>query len=310
VAKRYTLKDVEQVHREQPRTFSIPRGELRRALRPGWLVKLVFELPEPVENCSAERMWVEVRQVRDGGYVGRLDNRPLYLKDLAPGDDIVFDARHVAALDTGDPRKLAPLVGVGVDVLRRGEWPAWIARVEPANQHDDGWRVFSDREAREGATVRALSTSTLFRSWSVTDSAIDVGADGIWRWDAESSEYLRVDLLPGPLRDAAAQGLGRLHKAAPKPELFAVITRRALAVPPLTAQQLGPSEQEDDDSGWCIYVGDESQAELDDASKSTLVPVARLLHQYPYLERVLGETELATWVWDDELADWRELEDE
>ncbi len=302
----YTLKDVEQMRREFPRTFSIPRGELRRELQPGWLVKLVFELPEPVDNYDAERMWVKVlRSTDDGGYVGQLDNQPLFVKGLAPGDQVPFEARHVAALDNGDDRKLEPLVGVGVDVLRHGAWPAWVVRVAPTSEYDSGWRVFSEREAAEGATVRALSTSALFRAWTVTDSAIDVGWDGVFHWDEATCEYERADALPPGLA-RTDMDLGRLHRPAPPAEYGAVITKRALEEPPRMAQQLGPSKHEDD-TGWAIFVGDESQAHLDNTDNSTVVPVARLLHLYPYLERVLGETEVGTWAWDDELADWKKL---
>jgi hypothetical protein len=309
VPSNYTLQDCEETHREFPRSFSIPRAELRRALEPGWLVKLVFTLPEPVENYGAERMWVEVLGARDHGYTGRLDNHPKFVKDLAHGDDVVFEARHVAALENHDERRLAPLVGVGVDVLYNDAWPTWIVKVEPTTKHDSGWRVFSANEAERGATVRAISTSTLFRSWSVTDSAIDVGWDGVWRWDADTFEYLRADALPAPLEDAAHGDLGRLHRPHPDPELSVVITKRVLdGVAPRTAQRLPLSKgHEAEDSGWCIYVGDESQGELDNPSNSTVVAIARVLHDFPYVERVLGESALATWTWDDAIADWKKV---
>jgi hypothetical protein len=80
-------------------------------------------------------------------------------------------------------------------------------------------------------------------------------------------------------------------------------------MPPLVAQQLGPSASHADDSGWAICVGDETGAHLDDHRNSTVVPVGLVLHRYPYFDRVLGETAIATWEWDETLGDWRAIED-
>jgi hypothetical protein len=82
-----------------------------------------------------------------------------------------------------------------------------------------------------------------------------------------------------------------------------VITRRALEVPPVFAKRSHPLRDHPDDSGWAIFVGDEAQTGA--GTSSTVVRLARLYHDYPYLERVLGETEHGVWAWDDDAGDWR-----
>lgn len=303
----YKLQDGEAMHRESPRTFSIPRSEVRRDLPQGALVKLVFGLPCPADDgCGAERMWCQVTARQGRGYIGRLVNRPLYVEGLAYGDPVAFQPRHVVAIDTASKKRLAPLVGIGVDVLRGNRWPAWLTRVEPTGKYDSGWRVFSDREARGAATVRALSCETAFRSWAILDSVIDPTEKGVWRWDKKHLEYRRYLEAPAALATSAATPLGRLHRPAPPADQQVVITRKALGKKPSFAQRL--SSRDDTDSGWCIFVGDEPQSYLDDAKNSTVVPVARLLFLYPSCERVLGEPGEKLWRWDDDAADWVDAE--
>ena len=142
MAAKYRLRDGEAMHRESPRTFSIPRSEVRRDLAVGALAKLVFGLPRPADDgCGAERMWCQVTARQGRGYIGRLVNRPLYVEGLAYGDPVPFQPRHVVAIDTTGKKRLAPLVGIGVDVLRGNRWPTWVTKIEPTSKHDSGWRI-------------------------------------------------------------------------------------------------------------------------------------------------------------------------
>jgi hypothetical protein len=59
------LQNVETSHRRDPITFSIPRSDQREALKAGDLVKLIFQADPPSPaGLTAERMWVEVREVQ------------------------------------------------------------------------------------------------------------------------------------------------------------------------------------------------------------------------------------------------------
>ncbi|AUL95867.1 hypothetical protein FORC54_1722 [Vibrio vulnificus] len=47
------------------------------------------------EGASIERMWVEVKGLEKGLYVGTLDNDPYGNALLKYGDDVVFGPEHI-----------------------------------------------------------------------------------------------------------------------------------------------------------------------------------------------------------------------
>ena len=305
----YRLRDAEVSHRQHPRTFSIPRSDKRRAVPIGAQVRLIFEPVEPVEGWGGERMWCTVEEKTPRGYIAVLENLPRHIPGLAPGDRIELEPRHIAALQLPDESPLPRLVGVGLDVLRNGAWPAWVTRLSPTSDDDSGWRVFSAAEAtQERPRVRAISADALFRAWAVLDSVIEADAMGRWRWDEATLEYVGADRFP-PQLTAAGEELGRIHEPAPPASMRAIATLRALDEPPSCAQRMAPAPGHEDDSGWSVFVGDEPGEYMEDASNLRAVPVARLLHLYPYLERVLGEQTEAVFVWDDDEGDWVKTDD-
>lgn len=97
----WKILDVEALHEEFPETFGILPLEQRRALQVGDVVKLIFELCKPPEDGpGGERMWVKITEVREGReYRGTLQNTPVVIKDLAPGQVIPFSPGHVADIE-------------------------------------------------------------------------------------------------------------------------------------------------------------------------------------------------------------------
>ncbi|MGR5382209.1 DUF2314 domain-containing protein [Vibrio harveyi] len=61
------------------------------------MVKLIFNMlePESEEEVSIERMWVEVKALEKGLYVGTLDNDPYWNVLLKCGDNVVFGPEHI-----------------------------------------------------------------------------------------------------------------------------------------------------------------------------------------------------------------------
>jgi len=94
----YTLDDGEERNREAPATFWIPTLEERVELEPGQTVKLMFRI-EIGEEVHVERMWVQVKGRRDGGYVGELDNNPYCTEELRAGEVVHFEPRHVIDIE-------------------------------------------------------------------------------------------------------------------------------------------------------------------------------------------------------------------
>lgn len=94
----YTLADCYALHVHNPDTFALPDPHLIRELRPGDFAKLVFIDDEG----PAERMWVQVTEVRDScTFAGALANDPAVLP-LRHGDQVEFSASHIAGVQRGD----------------------------------------------------------------------------------------------------------------------------------------------------------------------------------------------------------------
>ena len=91
-----TLVDVEKRQQETPETFWIPSKEDRESLQPADHAKLIF---------NTERMWVEVGQLTETGYVGKLKNNPV-LCDMVHGETVWFEAKHIMEIEKAGESKI------------------------------------------------------------------------------------------------------------------------------------------------------------------------------------------------------------
>ena len=100
----WNLDDARELAEAAPYTFYLPSTEVIRMLKPGDIVKLVFRCDvENEHGYTAERMWVRISRIDEHEFVGELDNDPLYIPDLAAGDEIVFGSQHIIATQLDDP---------------------------------------------------------------------------------------------------------------------------------------------------------------------------------------------------------------
>lgn len=90
----YTLDNGEELNQEFPETFVIPPREERENLLPGELVKLIFRITLEEEQ-HVERMWVLVKERKDNGYIGKLDNDPYCTTEPRAGENVEFRPEHV-----------------------------------------------------------------------------------------------------------------------------------------------------------------------------------------------------------------------
>jgi hypothetical protein len=105
----YRLANAVERNQIDPDDFLIPSAAERQSLRRGWLAKLVFEPGEDAgDDESPERMFVEVMQVVDGRYAGRLTNEPVSLSAPAYGDLIDFGPDNV--IDVVRPNRLRKML--------------------------------------------------------------------------------------------------------------------------------------------------------------------------------------------------------
>ena len=79
----FSLENVFAEHQKKPRHFLIPSQEEINQLRLGDQVRLIFVLDTVLENgCRAERMWVELTEICDEKFKGRLTNKPAFITSI------------------------------------------------------------------------------------------------------------------------------------------------------------------------------------------------------------------------------------
>ena len=146
----YSLEDVQAKHQKNPRHFLIPSQEEINQLKMGDQVRLIFVLDTVLENgCRAERMWVELTEIRDGKFKGRLTNQPAYITSIQLGDELDFAREHIASLMVPqlnlDTQKGAMITK---DCFLRREIN-WAVHDLPHNPQDSGWQFFTGYESQE-----------------------------------------------------------------------------------------------------------------------------------------------------------------
>lgn len=87
---RWRLRSGVRAHENAPDTFWIPSEQVKREVKPGFLVKLAFDL-----RGGGERMWVKVSAVEGDRLIGILRNHPACIPRLCAGDTIKFRRDHI-----------------------------------------------------------------------------------------------------------------------------------------------------------------------------------------------------------------------
>ena len=146
----FSLEDVQAKHQKNPRHFLIPSQEEINQLKMGDQVRLIFVLDTVLENgCRAERMWVELTEIRDGKFKGRLTNQPAYITSIQLGDELDFAREHIASLMVPQLNLDTQKGGlITKDCFLRREIN-WAIHDEPHHPQDSGWQFFTGYESQE-----------------------------------------------------------------------------------------------------------------------------------------------------------------
>jgi hypothetical protein len=96
---RWHLESGVRRNRKHP-SFQIPDEHEKQAIKPGVVVKLMFEIDDMRgRHLWGEGMWVEVLAVQKRRVVGRLLNQPVAIPRLAYGDQVKFKRHHIIDID-------------------------------------------------------------------------------------------------------------------------------------------------------------------------------------------------------------------
>jgi len=151
----WKLEDAQKIADEFPYTFYKPSNEVVSLLRAGNQAKLIFEFEsDDPEAPRAERMWVEITDVKDGTFSGYLDNDPAYIKDIKYKDPIEFNECHIIDTDLEDPvpsitEKYIKRCFVTNNILYEGRSVGYLYREDPDYDDDSGWRFTAGDETDE-----------------------------------------------------------------------------------------------------------------------------------------------------------------
>lgn len=158
----YTLENIGDQNRYNPRHFLIPTDTEINSLKVGDTVRLIFKMSKSQNNgCRAERMWVTITKINNNKYVGTLNNQPYYLKTINAGDEISFLKENIATvLNHGiskfDENKFAIITKKALEKREIN----WIRKSEDIdNEQDSGWQLFYGDE--DEAYLNNSSNSTI-----------------------------------------------------------------------------------------------------------------------------------------------------
>ena len=188
------LLDAEVRHRAAPDSFSIPRSDVRAALEPGDVVKLLFGFGGG-EDPPAERMWVTVTAVDGTGYVGRLENQPQAITDLAVGARVEFGVEHIAAIHDAAGQSPGPEASaiVSTRIWNGSSRPVRAVRGDPSDPASSGWQLYAAEDEDDmPADLSGFVTVThaeLLDRYRSFDSIEAEPLGTRWRWDHDACEW-------------------------------------------------------------------------------------------------------------------------
>lgn len=93
----YELDNVEKLQESHSGGFWIPDKTKRQNLNIGDVVKLSFRMQhiDSPNDVSIECMWVQIKELKDGFFIGTLDNGPYDRGHLQYPKKVVFKPEHV-----------------------------------------------------------------------------------------------------------------------------------------------------------------------------------------------------------------------
>lgn len=199
----WRLADGQALADEFPYTFHKPSTQAIAALTPGDEVKLIFEFDsDSVDAPHAERMWVEIRARQKNAFSGVLDNDPACIKDLAAGDPVDFEARHIIQVSIEDPvpaasdRYLARCF-VTHKVLHDGAGIGYLYREEPEYEDDSGWRIMAGDETEDymddSGNIHWVSLGAVLRADDGFVDLLDAPVGAAYERDAQTKAFVRIN---------------------------------------------------------------------------------------------------------------------
>lgn len=207
----YTIANPRPIAEDEPYTFFLPSENEVLALRPGDLVKLIFQSTPPSPEYAAERMWVRVVRVEGDRLWGALDNEPIDMPQLRAGREVAFRRGDVIDLRWGENHPVRPPSAparrhyearclVDSCVLADRAAVHYLYRELPlppvvGDEPDSGWRIRGDYRGMEDEVIgaRAVECVSLGVVLNIDDSWVHLidmptGSAFVRNWDTDTFE--------------------------------------------------------------------------------------------------------------------------
>lgn len=199
----WRLIDADIIALEHKYTFYKPSRELIRQLKPGEIVKLIFEFDsDDPEMPRAERMWVQVDEIDElGGFKGRLNNKPMYIKDIKLDDPVQFQACHIISTahnHQDDQENLVERYIKRCDVTHRilydRQKVGYLYREDPSDEDDSGWAFTANDESDEymdtSANVAYVSLGAVLSKDDSFITLLDSPVSSAFVRDASTGQFV------------------------------------------------------------------------------------------------------------------------
>jgi hypothetical protein len=145
----WKLADSEEWAKKNKYTFYKPSKMITNQLKVKDAVMLQFDFKSI--RSGYERMWVEITDIDNKKFIGKLGNMPLHIHELNPGDTIKFDHKHIIGhnLNVTEPNlidKYSLECYVSNQVFKEGARIDLLFREESEDVEISGWAFLSGNE--------------------------------------------------------------------------------------------------------------------------------------------------------------------
>lgn len=149
----YKFIDARALAKETPYTFFVPKQEHLNSLKTGNFVKLIFVSTS--NEADAERMWVEITEIKNSLLIGKLVNNPRLIK-VKYGEIVKFKYENIINIerDNASSSKTNNLDAIDKfcivsNRVLNSKIVGYLYREEPIDSDDSGWRILTGDESDE-----------------------------------------------------------------------------------------------------------------------------------------------------------------
>ncbi len=148
--EKYKIINASKLAKDSPYTFYIPSKKRINNLTIGDFVKIIFKSTK--YESDIERMWVEIININNKDYVGKLVNNPKFI-DIKLGNQVNFQAVDIINIENKDsnlesnkkPDILKTFCIVSKSVLISHN-VGYLYKEDTDDKNDSGWRILTGDE--------------------------------------------------------------------------------------------------------------------------------------------------------------------